>query len=284
MRYARWIVRLRFVVIAGWLVGSWWALQQPHVDLQRGGAGVRDLAPVDLPAVQAELRGAEAFPVPLHSRTLLVQRAERGLTLPQQRRVLERAAIDPREPVDPRWPDLLGGVPILNTAGLAPGSREADTGAVTFLVFHPDTGERRRVQQAQQLRADAREDGTRAYVTGAIPARLEAADRLLDVLPRLELVTAAAIALVVAFFYRSFLAPVVVLAAIGVAYTASQLVLTRLATAADQQIPREVEPVLVALILGIVTTTASSSCPGCAASWTPERRHVRQRCAPSPPT
>lgn len=248
--YGSIVVRGRFVVVAAWAVAVFFALQQPHVDLKRNGAGVRDLAPVDLPAVQAELRAAEAFPVPLHSRTLLVEREPSRLTPSQLQAIGARSA--GRQAIAGA-PDFLGAVPLLNTGFPLASDDPVGTTVVSYLIFSPSAGETARNRQAHRLKEAATERVVDVRVTGATPARLAAADEILDSLPRLELVTAIGISLIVGAFYRSLLAPIVVLAAIGVAYTMSQLVIAQLARFANEPIPSEVEPVLVALILGAVT-------------------------------
>lgn len=248
--WARLVVALRFVVLACWLLAAYWALQQPHVDLSSGGAGLRDLAPIDLPAVQAELRAADDFPVPLHSRTLAVHYDAGGFTREEQSRIVDRAVrVDP----DDRWPDLFGGIPLINQPPYAGSLPPAGTTAVTYLVFDPSASTTSRTRQAAAF-ADAFPDAdAESGTTGAVPARISTARLLRDALPRLELVTAAVIMVVVTLFYRSLLAPLVVLLTIGISYLMSQAALGAFARAFDQDVPREVEPLLVALLLGVVT-------------------------------
>lgn len=248
VRYARLVVLLRVPIVVAWLFVGWWALQQPHVDTTRGGAGLRDLAPVDLPAVQAELRAATQFPVPLHSRILAVHHDPDGFSAAAARSIIERAA-PPDEP-DPRWPDLLGGIPLINQPPIAGSRAPAGTTAVTYLVFDPETTVTSRTRQAREYANVFR---GASGVTGATPARLSTARVLKESLGVLELVTASVIAFAVLIFYRSLVAPMVVLGAIGMAFVVSQAALTAFARALGQEVPREVEPLLVALLLGVVT-------------------------------
>lgn len=247
--WARVVVALRFIVVAFWLVAAHWALQQPHVDLSSGGAGLRDLAPIDLPAVQAELRAADSFPVPLHSRTLAVQYDAGGFSPRVQARIVDRAV----RGGDERWPDLLGGIPLINQPPYAGSLPPAGTTAVTYLVFEPDTSTTSRTRQAAAFAKAVPEFEGESGMTGAVPARISTARLLRDALPRLELVTGAVIMVVVMLFYRSLLAPLVVLLTIAISFLMSQAALGAFARAFDQDVPREVEPLLVALLLGVVT-------------------------------
>ena len=136
-RYAEIVIRFRYVIVIGWVLVALWAALQPHTSLQRGGAGLRDLAPVDLPAVQTELRAFEAFPVPLRSRTLLVEHDSEGIDPAQQQAIVTR--VDPRSVAGSGWPDLLGGIPIVNRPLIAGSDPPYQTTAVTYLIFDPAT-------------------------------------------------------------------------------------------------------------------------------------------------
>ena len=61
------------------------------------------------------------------------------------------------------------------------------------------------------------------------------------------------IALIVALAFRSIGAPLVALAAAGIAYTIAMRVLPWLGERADVTVPKEIEPVVVVLLLGLVT-------------------------------
>ena len=250
-RYAEIVIRFRYVIVIGWVLVALWAALQPHTSLQRGGAGLRDLAPVDLPAVQTELRAFEAFPVPLRSRTLLVEHDSEGIDPAQQQAIVTR--VDPRSVAGSGWPDLLGGIPIVNRPLIAGSDPPFQTTAVTYLIFDPATSASQRNRQATRLARSLETSGRDVGLTGAIPARISTARTLLDSLPRLELITAAVIAVAVMVFYGSVVAPLLVLLTIGIAYLTSQAALGAFARGFEQEVPREVEPLLVALLLGVVT-------------------------------
>jgi len=90
-------------------------------------------------------------------------------------------------------------------------------------------------------------------VTGSVPARAEQGRIIRDSPPFLELATVGAIVLIVGLNFSSVVAPVVTLVTVGVAYVLT-LRLSGLVTAVfDVTSPSELEPVVVALLLGVVT-------------------------------
>ena len=72
-------------------------------------------------------------------------------------------------------------------------------------------------------------------------------------LPLIEAASVVLIALIVALAFRSIGAPLVALAAAGVAYAITMRVLPWLGERANVTVPKEIEPVVVVLLLGLVT-------------------------------
>jgi RND superfamily putative drug exporter len=93
-------------------------------------------------------------------------------------------------------------------------------------------------------------------VTGAIPARAEQAELIEEHLGAVELVTVVVIALIVALSLRSLLAPVVTLVTVAVAYVVSVRLVAVAGREVGISVPPEVEPVMVALLFGVVTDYA----------------------------
>ena len=81
-----------------------------------------------------QARSTQLFGAPITPDTMVVQRDPNGLSADEQKRVVGRAVkIDAHG-----YPDLLsiaGAVPIINTLGLLPSSRERSTTAITYLYF-----------------------------------------------------------------------------------------------------------------------------------------------------
>ena len=98
--------------------------------------------------------------------------------------------------------------------------------------------------------------GARAGQTGPAPARLAQYDAIVGALPFITLGSILLIALIVGVHFRSWTAPLVTLAAAAIAYGVSLHVLGWAGEQAGVVMPREVEPVIVVLILGLVTDYA----------------------------
>jgi putative drug exporter of the RND superfamily len=113
-------------------------------------------------------------------------------------------------------------------------------------------GDRRQLAEglAIRLRADGLQE---VLVTGALPAREAQADAIARRLHLVEAATLLLVLLAVVLYTRSAAVPLVALAAVTLSY----LVAIRLAAAAGEQlgvsVPSEVEPVVVALLFGVVT-------------------------------
>ena len=90
-------------------------------------------------------------------------------------------------------------------------------------------------------------------VTGAAPAREAQFHEIEQALPLIEAASVVLIALIVALAFRSIGAPLVALAAAGVAYAITMRVLPWLGERANVTVPKEIEPVVVVLLLGLVT-------------------------------
>ncbi len=252
--FAGLVVVLRWWVIGFWLVvtlGAWFLL--PSLGEDSGGSGLKGLVPSDTPAITAELRSVDLFGFPLAGRTTLVQRDPDGLSPYAHARTVVSAFGVTRKP-DPRMPALRGALPISNLLGAFPSSREQDTTALTYLLFDPEISlgtQRRTALRYADLFFGPR-DGF-AGVTGSVPARAEQGDVIRESLPRVEFLTLAAIVLIVGVAFRSVTAPVLAVLTTGVAYVLTLRLSGAVAELFGVATPSELEPVIVALLLGVVT-------------------------------
>jgi uncharacterized membrane protein YdfJ with MMPL/SSD domain len=119
-----------------------------------------------------------------------------------------------------RIPGLAAAVPVANTAGAFPGSRERSTTIITFLYFRPGTsiGAQTAGGQAYARRYAGAAADHLAGVTGAAPAQDAQGSLILRYLPWVEVATLAAIALIVGWHFRSPGAPLATLLCVAVAY------------------------------------------------------------------
>lgn len=257
-RFARLIVRLRYVIPIVWIAGAVLAtLLLPTIEqAQTGGLG--DLVPKDAEAIKTEERAAEQFGFPLLSRTVVVQRDSDGIAPLAEARVVQRAAAITRGQVG-NLSRVAAALPVVNVAGVTPFAREQSTTALTYLFFRPEVSRQDREIYADRLKASIRfREGADQYVgvTGALPARTDQADAVKDALPLIELMTVLLVGLVVGLHFRAPLAPLVTLVAIGVAYLIALRVMAGIGQKVGISVPSEVEPVVVVLLFGIVTDYA----------------------------
>ena len=207
------------------------------------------LVPDDSPAIEAGARSQQLFSVPLTADTAVVERDAAGFSVEEQREIVERAVEVTTE--EQGGDEIRFALPILNTKELFPGSEEDGTTAVTHLFFSADVSLTNKVELAHAY-AD-RAAGHYAGVTGPGPARLAQFEEIENALPYVELGTVLAIALVVGLTFRSLGAPLLTLAASGLAFLVAAGVIPWTVERLGASIPEEVEPLVVALTLGIVT-------------------------------
>jgi RND superfamily putative drug exporter len=250
--YATVVVGLRWLIVAGWAAAAVASVVYlPAVG--QGGSDLEQLVSADNPAVRSELRSFDTFGFPLLSRVAVVQRNAAGLPGATQAKAVARAQAVSNG-TDPDAGPIRAAVPVMNTLGLFPGSAEDGTTIVTLLFMNPDITFAGQVAAAERFVA-AHYDADDAVVgiTGSVPARVEQARIVRSSVSRLELITVAAVFLIVAVAFRSLLAPLVALGVAGVATLLTLHVGGALALRLGVPVPQETQPLLVALLLGVVT-------------------------------
>ncbi len=253
-RVATFIVRMRVAIVVGWVALAVAAtLALPSIrEAQVGSLG--DLVPVDAAAIDTEKRAAELFAFPVLSRSVVVVRDPSGLTIRQQARVIERLVELNRGEL----PALrqTRGFPIPNAIGGRRPSEDPPTTLLVALLFPPDIGQSGRNDAARRLAEEHLQEivpGGYVDVTGAIPARAEQSAVIEDHLPLVEIATLLFILVAVGFYFRSPLAPIVNLVAVALAYLVCIRVVALLGRTLGVSVPSEVQPVIVALLFGVVT-------------------------------
>ena len=247
-------IRFRYAVVAFWIVAaalSALSLPSPE-EAETGSLG--ELVATDAEAIEAEVRAAEQFDFPVLSRTIVVQRNSQRLGADEIARstrnllALNRGVLEGSE-------EIAFGLGASNLLGEPPFSREKSTTYLTYLFFQPEVGPGERTRRAQDYAEQnlTREDGTYVGVTGAAPARAEQHEVIADALPLVELLTIALVCFVMGIHFRSLGAPLLNLGAIAITYLVASRSVASIGEAIGVVVPREVEPVLVALLFGIVT-------------------------------
>ncbi|HWH15154.1 MAG TPA: MMPL family transporter [Miltoncostaeaceae bacterium] len=245
---------LRYAVVVAWVVAAVAAtLWLPPLGADRDAIGLP--IPDDAPALRAEMRSAELFGAPLLARTLAVQRAPQGLGEDDRQRLLDRV-LDVNARRDPDLEGIAAAVPLLDDAGVAARPGQEGTTAVTYLLFPPQVSPGRSETLARRFAAPLAGPGTYAGVTGATPSRNQQLDAMEARLPWVVLATVAMIALVVLAALRSWRAPVVTLVAVAVAYAVDLRLIGWVGQRTDASASADLEPVVAALLLGIVTDYA----------------------------
>lgn len=252
--YAALMVRLRWWVIGLWAlvaVGSLAVL--PNLGDVGGGDGLKGLLSTDTPAVRTELRSLDIFGFPLLARTVLVQRNPNGLSVYDQARTVTNAVAVNKGKYDDVRP-VLGALPLTNAFSLFPASRQRNNTALTYLFFDPQVSFGRQFRAARHYADryfDSRDDVV--GVTGSVPARATQGRIINHTLPLVEGSTLLAILLIVGVAFRSIVAPVLALGVAVVAYVLTLRLSGGIAQLVGVSTPSELEPVAVAMLLGVVT-------------------------------
>ncbi len=250
------VIRLRLLVVLAWIAGALLAIVYLPAFTGRPASATGGLVPVHSPALKAEQAGVAAFGTPLLSRVAIVQRDPDGLSVDEQKRALARAVrIDLGK--DEALRSVAFALPISNAGRLFPSSRERGTTVITYLYFRENVSVGARLALAHTYAQRIRAAGDQVTgVTGTIAAREAEFDEINHALPFVEGATIGLIALLLLIVFRGLGAPLVVLGAAGISYLISIRVLTLVSDRLGTDVPREVEPVLVALLLGLTTDYA----------------------------
>lgn len=250
----RLLVALRWWIIGFWVVACLAAtLILPTLAESSGGSSLNGLLPDDAPAIITERRSVELFGFPLSGRTTVVQRDPGRLTVFDQSRTVVRAVQVTRDPPEGMG-KIRGALPITNALGAFPSSSEQGTTALTYLLFESDVSFSAQTRAANRYarRLFQPRDGV-VGVTGSVPARAAQGDIIHDSLPLAEALTLGAIIVIVGFAFRSVVGPLVAVITTGVSYVLTLRLSGGVAQLFGAATPSELEPVIVALLLGVVT-------------------------------
>ncbi len=254
--YAWAVVTFRWLVLAAVAAGTYLAVTGlPSLGASAGGLAI---AGVDEPAVQAQAESVRRFGLPLLTRTAVVQHDPDGLSVyAQARAVLRALEVDKRTVVGGPSGGLLLALPVLNAPGSALAGSGASTTAITYLYADPGANFGEQVRIAEEYAASIdRPDDHLVGVTGTIPVQVEQGELVQEWLPWVELGAVLAIALIIGLTFRSVLAPAVTLVAAGGGYVLADRMVGYSAQLIGFSAPGQLQPVLVALVLGITTDYA----------------------------
>lgn len=249
--YAWLVVWLRLPVLALWIAAAVLAF----VNLPSFGSSegpVVQLIPPHAASLRTSAKLLRIFKVPAGSEYAVVVRDPNGLSAQAHAAVAQQALDVDRGRGGASGPSF--AVPIANALRLLPGSRESGTTAITYLYYPPSMPAGAQMASAHHYVARlAHATGRPAALTGAIPGQFAQGILIDHNLNLIELITLALIVLVIAVNYRSAAAPLVPLAAIGVAFPITLVGLHELSARYGIYVPQELDPIVIALMLGIIT-------------------------------
>jgi RND superfamily putative drug exporter len=240
-RAAAWLVaRLGVVLVPAWIVAALAAVHFLPGISQGGGGALGGLGLKHSPAVETQQREVRTFGNTLLTRIVVVQHADDRLSAAQVRRTLELARRTTAGETK-RFRYLRVAAPVVDPHR---------TTAVTYLYFTHEASNAQALDVAHEYANALRPHGLR---TGPLLARDAEFSQIRRSLPWVTLATVGLIVLVLVLSFRAFAPPLLVLATAGIAFAIAVRVLAWVAERRGQQVPKEVEPVLVALLLGLVT-------------------------------
>jgi RND superfamily putative drug exporter len=243
------VVSGRWLVIVAWLGGAVFAVVSPAPGGGGGGGDIGSLLPPDSEAAAVQQRSLEHFSVPVLSDTSVVVHDPEGLSVLTRADVALWAGAHTQAYLEGEVPPGTGH--IIGAVPLPTGDPET---AVTYVYTSPRTGLEERVALSQQYAAHFRnQSGVEAYVTGILPAQVRQVHYLEAHLRTFEIATLVLITVIVAFAFRSVVAPLVVLFTATLGYLVAVRVLGNVAALFGFALPEQLQPLIAALLIGVVT-------------------------------
>ena len=248
---ARTIVWLRFAIVPAWIALAVLASSQLPSIFNAETAQLGNLLPHSSESIEVEEKAIEKFGLPLLSRTIVVAADPHGFSARQSAR---RPATSP--------PSIARAEQIHPPRG-SPGQcsggprRKAARDGARRLPLHRSEPQRSRTRSKRLTNSRAglkRATGApQVDVTGAVPANASETDLGNEYILWVELATVLLVVGILAFYFRSVGVPALALASVGLAYLLADRVLGWMGERFGLEIPKEAEPVVIALLFGTIT-------------------------------
>jgi putative drug exporter of the RND superfamily len=248
---ARVIVGLRFLIVPAWIAGAVLvSINLPSIFASEASE-LGSILPEDSEAVQVEERALEVFGTPVLSRTMVVAHDPDNLSVQQGRAAAEFIETLDKQPIGRAH---LRAVPLLDAPGLLESKRLGTT-LVVFLYVDPLLGETEETEVVDAFAAGLQQvtSAPTVEVTGAVPATRAETALANDHLLWVELATILLVVAILALYFRSVGIPLLGLGTVGIAYQVADHLLGWASQRYSISIPREVDPVIVALLFGVLT-------------------------------
>ncbi|HET9591810.1 MAG TPA: MMPL family transporter, partial [Solirubrobacterales bacterium] len=248
---ARLIVGLRFLIVPAWIAGAIWvAFSLPSIF----GAEANDLGsllPKNSGAIQVEEEGIETFGLPVLSRTMVVAHQPGDFSVDQGKAAARFiATVDGK----PEGSARLRAVPLLDAPGLLESKRLGST-LVVYLYVDPALSENEQTDAVDGFASELQRatGAPTVHVTGAVPASRAETNIANDDLIWVTVATIALVVIILALYFRSIGIPLLGLGTVAIAYLITDHLLGWASQRYSISIPREVDPVVVALLFGVLT-------------------------------
>jgi len=252
------LVRMRWLVVLLWAaVAVWVYVYLPPLDEETTGK-ISDLVPEDAPAAQARAQAESQLEGPIEAPVVLVYSNPEGFSASDVQRIGDGLEYL-NGSKGPYRLDRAVPLVVSDPATPAPSSDVLGQKALPVLLFFDRAAYSFEIEEGvEQIRAvlDDEPAPLRAEVTGAQPVQEDNTDAIKENLWLVTIATGAAIFLIVAFAYRSPLAPLIPLTSISLAIFLTLRILAWIAAEQGTEIPSQVEPVIVVLLFGVGTDYA----------------------------
>ena len=248
---ARVIVALRYLIVPAWIAAAVWvSFSLPSIFGSEANE-LGSLLPRNSKAIAVEEEAIETFGLPVLSRTMVVAH-EPGDFSRTQGEAAARFIGGVDE--EPEATATLRAVPLLDAPGLLESKRLGST-LVVYLYVDPALREREQSEAVDRFASELQR-ATRAqsvHVTGAVPASRAETSLANEYLLWVELATVALVVGILGLYFRSLGIPLLGLGTVAIAYQVADHVLGWASERYSISIPREIDPVIVALLFGILT-------------------------------
>jgi RND superfamily putative drug exporter len=239
------IVWARFLVIAAWIAGALLATSRLPSSLGSEEAELGSLLPRSSRAVEVEEKALGTFGFPLISRVMVVAHKDGGFDRADGGAALRYiAATD-------RGDSGLKAVPFGAEGAPLEGGRIGDT----LLVYLYSPKEDEAVPAGEEFATGLRQatGAETAHLTGALPAAAAESNLVEEHLLWVEIATVVLVVGILALYFRSLVIPLLCLAGVALAYFVSDRLLGLVAEQFELAVPEEVQPVIIALLFGVLT-------------------------------
>jgi RND superfamily putative drug exporter len=249
-RGGRAVVWLRFLIVPAWIAATVLAVTNLPSAFEAEAGELGSLLPHSSEALEVEQKAIETFGLPLLSRTMVVARQPQGFSAAQASAGIRYIAATDRR----NGRRAVKAVPIAGTSGMF-GKGSPSTTIVVYLYLDPTLSEDESQESAKHFAAGLARatSAPLVKVTGALPGARAETKIAESHLVWVELATALLVVTILALYFRSPGIPLLGVSTVAVAYLCADRALGWIAERYGLSIPREAEPVIVALIFGVLT-------------------------------